>query len=55
MNDAERFFANVGNKLEGIVTAPTKLLNSITNALDNPILLYAILGLGGILAIKLIK
>ena len=55
MNDAERFFANVGTKLENIVSAPSKLLNSITNALDSPFLLYAVLGLGGILVIKIIK
>lgn len=55
MGDVERFFKDVGYKLQDAITAPTKLINSISNALDSPLLLYAMIGLGGILLIKFIK
>jgi hypothetical protein len=55
MNDAEKFFKNVGSKIETIAMGPSKLLNSITNALDNPLFLYGALGIGAIIAFNMVK
>ena len=55
MNQTEEFFKNVGNKLLNVVTGPSEFLNSIASSFNNPIVIPMIIGLGGILAYKVLK
>ena len=53
MNETEKYFKNVADRLLNVVTSPSDLIRNLTE--KNPYLLPMLLGLGGIVALKFIK